>query len=135
MLFNRFITTSIMPWGAAEVSAVSNPARGMVTLKAKLVNTDTMAAHSVLARYRMMTVRNFSILPPLELASDDATSTNTRIGAMAFNAPTNSSPGTPIHVAFGARKPSIAPMTRPIRIRKIRLMEFHFLMIPIETPP
>ena len=135
MLSRRFFTTSAIPWGAVEASTASNPVSGMVTLKAKLVNTETMAAHSVLTRYRMMTVRNFSMFPPLEFASDDATSMNTRIGAMAFKAPTNSSPSIPIHDACGTRKPRIAPMTRQIRIRRMRFMEFHFRMIRMEIFP
>ena len=77
----------------------------------------------------------YSTPVPLELARDDATSRNTRIGAMAFNAPTKSSPGTPIHAAFGAVKPRRIPMTRPIRMRRIRLMEFHFLIMLMRIPP
>ena len=67
--------------------------------------------------------------PPLALARDDATSTSTRIGATAFRAPTNRFPKMLIHDAPGISRPRAAPTIRPQRIRRMRLMEFHFSMI------
>ena len=48
-----------------------------------------------------------------------ATSTNTRIGATAFNAATNRVPNSPIQVTWGMANASTVPMIRPTMIRTI----------------
>ena len=61
-------------------------------------------------------------------ATELITSTKTRIGAIAFNAPTNMLPKIAITVSCGNAIPKIAPITRPTAILKIKLMSFHFLI-------
>ena len=59
---------------------------------------------------------------PLELWTNALIiSTKTRIGAIAFSAPTNKSPKIASHDAPGATSPSIAPTASPAAIRSIRL--------------
>ena len=75
--------------GGSNPCVGSTPASVMVTGCMKLTRTATTAAQSVLNRYRKITVRNCFIFPPLALASDDETRIKTKIGAIAFRAPTN----------------------------------------------
>ena len=58
----------------------------------------------------------------LDCARELATSTNTRTGAIAFSAPTNSVPKIEIHVACGTSSARIRPTARPITMRSTRLV-------------
>ena len=99
-----------------------------VTGNAKLTKTATTAAKNVLSIYKKITVRNWCFTPPFAFARELTTSTNTRIGAIPFNAPTNKSPSTEMAVACGHTNARMTPMTSPITIRRIKLMLFHLLI-------
>ena len=58
-------------------------------------------------------------------ASALATITNTSTGATPFSAPTNRLPNSSIHAAPGQIKASTEPITRPIAMRRIRLVELY----------
>ena len=53
-------------------------------------------------------------------------STKTRMGAMPFKDPTKMEPSRPMTGMFGNSRPSARPMTRPMRIRRMAFMSFHF---------
>lgn len=91
------------------------------------------AAMSVLSMYRKITTLNLSAFPPLALAREDATRTNTRTGAIPLSAPTNISPNMEIHSCDGTRNPRIAPMIRPIKILRTRLILVHFCQMFINN--
>ena len=55
------------------------------------------------------------------LATDEATSSATNTGAMAFNPLTKRVPIIPMGVHVGAAKPRMAPIAKPTRIRITRL--------------
>ena len=59
------------------------------------------------------------------VASALATITNTSTGATPFSAPTNRLPNSSIHAAPGQIKASTEPITRPIAMRRIRLVELY----------
>ena len=59
------------------------------------------------------------------VASALATITNTSTGATPFSAPTNKLPNSSIHAAPGQIKASTEPITRPIAMRRIRLVELY----------
>ena len=111
------------------VEPISPLASSMVMGKRKLAITAMTAAISVLARYSAMTVVKRLPIPPVALARELMTSTNTSKGAMPFSAPTNSSPRMPRKVACGVRSPNRAPSTSPIRILTIREVPFQILPI------
>ena len=58
-------------------------------------------------------------LPALAIA--EVTSTATKTGAIPFRAPTNITPRIPMPVQEGTKRPRLAPMTRPMKIRNIKL--------------
>ena len=80
------------------------------------------AARNVVSMYSQMTVpkRRSSLDEPC--ASALATMTKTSTGAMPFRAPTNRVPSSATQPAPGTVSASTAPMTRPHRMRTIRLM-------------
>ena len=116
--------TSPRPCGITAASAAS--VRVTRTGKAKLVRTATKAARNVVSMYSQITrpKRRSSFDEPC--ASAPATSTKTRIGAMALSAPTKRLPNSAIQEACGKTRPRIAPMTRPIAMRRMRLIELYF---------
>ena len=61
------------------------------------------------------------LVPPLANARELVTSINTKIGATAFNNPTKIFPRIAIADAFGATTPKITPITKPMKIRRMRL--------------
>ena len=113
-----------MPLGGT-VSVVDS-ASFNVTGNRKLANTATTAASSVLSMYRPITVRNRLPMPSVACDSELITSTKTRIGAIAFSAPTKTVPKMEITVACGTASARIIPITKPTTIRRIRLVSFHF---------
>ena len=87
--------------------------------------TATSAARNVLNIYRIITVL---MTPPWlfpEWHKELIIRKNTRSGATAFNAPTNTSPNNAIPVADGHAIPRTAPRTRPATIRFTRLTLVH----------
>ena len=73
-----------------------------------------------------MTVRKRGPRPPFALAMDEATSSATSTGAMAFKALTNTCPRIPTAFHCGHNSPSTAPITRPITIRSTSELSDHF---------
>ena len=119
-LASRVFSTSPRPWGMTSDSAAS--ARTTVTGNRKLVTDAMAAARNVVSMYSQMTVakRRSSLDEPC--ASALATMTKTSTGAMPFRAPTNRVPSSATQPAPGTVSASTAPMTRPHRMRTIRLM-------------
>ena len=123
MFINRDFITSAIPCGADRSVAAS--ARVRVTGNAKDAITATSAARNVLNIYRIITVL---MTPPWlfpEWHKELIIRKNTRSGATAFNAPTNTSPNNAIPVADGHAIPRTAPRTRPATIRFTRLTLVH----------
>jgi len=114
MLIKRFFNTSYIPCGAerseVEVANVS------VIGKILLAITATIEARNVLNIYIIITVL---ITPPWLLPdwqSELITKKNTKRGAIAFKAPTNTSPNREINVALGTVSPKTMPTIRQIII-------------------
>ena len=83
----------------------------------------------------MMTVRNRLPSPLLALDSALATSTATRIGAMAFSALIKSVPGMAIKVSCGTKSPSSIPIIKPTNIfstNEVRVQKEMMLRILID---
>lgn len=59
-------------------------------------------------------------------ASALATMTKTSTGAMPFNAPTNRLPNSSSHTAPGQISASAAPISRPMAIRRIKLVSLYW---------
>ncbi len=75
----------------------------------------------------------------LALASALRTRKKTRTGATAFSALTNSVPSRSMimiwsHANAWEHTPRTAPMTRPMTMRQMRLIEFHFLKSSMVSP-
>ena len=123
MLESRVCITSPRPWGTT--SAVAASARTSVCGNSLLVTTLSAAATKVVSMYSQTTVpkRRSSLEEPC--ASALATITNTSTGATPFSAPTNRLPNSSIHAAPGQIKASTEPTTRPIAMRRIRLVELY----------
>ncbi len=115
-----------MPLGAASAAA-STPSSFTLSGTEKLKSTASTAARKVLTMYNPMTVRNCFPIPLLAPERELMTRKNTRIGATAFNAPTNRVPRIAMGAAFGMTRPSTAPMTIPMTILRIRLVPVYFL--------
>ena len=62
-------------------------------------------------------------IPRPALAIDEITSTATSTGAIPFNALTNIRPKMPTPPHCGTVRPSTAPMTKPMKIRNIKLTD------------
>ena len=60
---------------------------------------------------------------------DEITSTATSTGAMPFSALTKMRPKRPMPVQPGRVRPSMAPITKPMKMRSIRLTLVYFLSI------
>ena len=93
----------------------------------------TTAASNVLNIYRNMTVLNLDPNPNPAFEIAEATRTNTKIGAIALSASTNSSPKKPTNFQSGTKTPKTAPIIMPTTIFKIKLDSVHFLIIPIQN--
>ena len=117
MLVNMVWITSERPLGTT--SALAALPRDRVCGKAREVSTATTADRNVVNRYRNTTVPKRRSSLELPCARALATSTNTRIGATAFNADTNRVPNSPIQVTCGMINASTVPMTRPTMMRTI----------------
>ena len=61
-------------------------------------------------------------------ASELMTKINTSSGAIAFSAPTNMVPRIEMPTACGTTSARMIPMIKPMMMRRIKLISFHFLM-------
>ena len=123
MLPIRVVSTSAMSVGAA-LSAASTPDKVSSTGKAKLTATAVKAAASVLITYSRMMVR--MDWGSLVRHSALITRKNTKNGATAFRALTNSVPSRVMTArSFGPKAPSRAPITKPMmmRLTKLKLVQ------------
>ena len=116
-----------MPLGGV-VSEAAASASFSLTGKAKLAQTARADDSSVLNRYRKITVRNCLPMPEEACASELMTKINTSSGAIAFSAPTNMVPRIEMPAACGTTSARMIPMIKPMMIRRIKLISFHFLM-------
>ena len=132
MLVNSVCTTSARPCGTT--SALAALPNDRVCGKAREVSTATTADRKVVNRYRKITVpkRRSSLDAPW--ASALATSTNTRIGAMAFRALTNKVPNSPIHVMCGMIRARMVPAIRPTMMRMISSVPLYLSMTALAAP-
>ena len=123
MLASSVCMTSPRPCGTT--SAVAASARTSVCGNSLLVNTLSAAATKVVSIYSQTTVpkRRSSLDEPC--ASALATMTKTSTGAMPFNAPTNRLPNSSSHTAPGQISASAAPISRPMAIRRIKLVSLY----------
>ena len=119
ILLSRVCMTSPSPWGTTSASAAS--ASTNVWGKILLVTTLRAAATKVVNIYSHTTVPNRRSSLEEPCASALATMTNTSTGAMPFKAPTNRLPSSSSQVAPGQTSARMAPITRPMAIRRIRL--------------
>ena len=120
MLRSRELKTSTIPSGAARSDAPS--ARVSVIGNRLLAMTAITAARNVLNIYKTITVR---MTPPWLLPEwhrELMTRKNTRSGATALSAPTNTLPRMAMPENCGTAIPRMAPMMRPATIRFTRLM-------------
>ena len=117
MLVSSVWMTSERPCGTT--SALAALPKDRVCGNRREVSTATTAARNVVNRYRNSTVPKRRSSFDVPCARALATSTNTRIGATAFNAATNRVPNSPIQVTWGMANASTVPMIRPTMIRTI----------------
>ena len=68
----------------------------------------------MLTIYRIITVLNLEPIPFLAFAIELITSTATKTGAIAFNAPTNTLPRTEMKLACGKASANTTPINKPI---------------------
>ena len=83
------------------------------------------AARKVVSMYSQMTVPKRRSSLDVPCASALATMTNTSTGAMPFRAPTNRLPNSSTQPAPGTASASTAPTTRPMTMRRIRLVALY----------
>ncbi len=122
-LVSRVFITSPRPWGTTSDSAAS--ARTTLSENIKLVMTAMAAARKVVSIYSQMTVPNRRSSREEPCASALDTMTNTSTGAMPFRAPTNRLPNSSTQPAPGTASASTAPTTRPMTMRRIRLVALY----------
>ena len=107
------------PSGADE-EASCTLGKAISTLKMKLAITARTAASKVLSIYKEITVLNLPPKPDPALDTEDITSTQTRIGAMLFSAPTNRLPSMLMPFASGYNRANDVPIAIPMTMRIIR---------------
>ncbi|MNC30146.1 hypothetical protein D3C75_784220 [compost metagenome] len=123
-LSSRLCSTSVMPPGALR--ATSEVLRARFDGKAMLATTATTAAAKVPNRYNTRIGRIWVSVPCLWLAIEAMTRMNTRIGATALRAETNTLPMKPrLKATSGAIRARAIPATRPIMICRTRLVRFN----------
>jgi hypothetical protein len=118
----------------ALLVAPDTSARVICAGKMKLATTATIAANSVVSRYKDITVRNRLPSPVRAVATEEITRTATNTGATALSAPTKRSPNNDITPTPGIVNAKTEPTIIPARIRNIRFVCCHFLRVVITTP-
>ena len=120
-LNSRLCKTSLMPPGADTV--MSSVSRIRLDGNSVLAITATTAAANVPIKYSTRIGRMWVTCPCLWLAIEAMTSTNTKIGATAFRALTNTLPTKATEsAAAGASQASKMPAIRPMTIWVTRLV-------------